>query len=435
MPSRRAFIMQAASGVLAATSVAIDRAGATGATSPNTSTNVHQDPAVRPLKLAIVGTGEITPRYLDQAQGNERARFVATCARTIKSAKARAVEYGIDAWFDDHRKMYDTIKPDAVVVASPNALHAEHSIDALRRGIHVLCEKPMATRLEDCLAMTTAAQESGARLLCLPYDASAQFRDTLKYVNESTLGVFTGAEANLSIPGGTRGQGDWTIDPKMAGGGALLGATVYPVSRLISLLGPARRVTGFVNTLIPHRIINDKATGPIDFAPPPRDASKGRTVESALDDNVTLLIEWASGQQATVRTLVGTSFAFYNTVIYGRQGTLWTSQFGNEVTVHSPERPLREGELVSWQGLKECYRVPIAPVRGWREEGLIDHFIDCIQGKARPTCSGEQQLHVHEIIFKAYEGQRTGQVQNLQTTFAPWHDIDPKFHDTRSRFI
>jgi predicted dehydrogenase len=88
---------------------------------------------------------------------------------------------------------------------------------------------------------------------------------------------------------------------------------------------------------------------------------------------------------------------------------------------------------VTWRNYKDCYQIADKDVKLPQNEGLIEHFVDCIEGRTQPTCGGEQQLHVHEILFKGYEAARTGQVQNLETTFKPWHKIDPAFHDTRSR--
>lgn len=393
MSSRREFIKQSAAvGVMTAT-----------ASRPVRSMGREK------IKLAIVGTGEISHRYLTQAAQSTRARFVATCARTMESAKARAQEYGIGAWFDDYEAMYDAAKPDAVVVATPNSAHAAPTIAALERGIHVLCEKPMATTYEECLAMSAAAQKNGALFLCLPYHATPPFLAALEHLNEETLGAFTGAEAEFVLPGVPR---PFWYDKKLTGG-AVLDALVYPMSLLISLLGPASRVTAMVNTLIPRRILEG-----------------GQTVESDMDDNAILLIEWAGGQQASVRTLWGTSFLHLGAVIYARHGALWLS--GSDVIIHSPRRPIPGAASLTWNGQESCYRIPFKPSPN---EGLIEHFVDCIEGKSQPTCGWEQQLHVHEILFKGYEAARSGQAQTLQTTFTPWHRIDPEFLDTRSRFI
>lgn len=364
------------------------------------------------IRLAMVGCGQISERFFKQAETRDDVRFVATCAKHLENAERKAREHGIDRWFDDFEAMYDVVKPDGVVVTTPHSLHTGPCLAASRRGIHVLDEKPMATSFEDCRAMVEAADASGALLMCLPFDHSAAFLTALKYLNEETMGKWTGAESVLMIPGPPRDN--WYYNRAIAHGGAMLDCLVYPMSRLISFLGPARRVTAQANTLIPKRIVGD-----------------GNRVESDVDDNVTLIVEWAGGQQAVVRTLWGTSFVRNDTTLYGRKATLW---LGNgQVTIHSPGRPVPGGEPVEWQGFSDCYRVPISPETP--NESIIDHFVESIKAGTQPRCSGHLQLHVHEILFKAYAAAETGRTQELETTFEPWHSLDPAFFDTRSDYI
>ncbi|MFC4312971.1 Gfo/Idh/MocA family protein [Steroidobacter flavus] len=425
MTNRRHFIKQAAAAVAVAGSATSrsEKEGGKSSTAagPHSETEKAQD-AVR---LAIVGTGQISHRYLKQASVSSRVRFVATCARTMESAKARAVEYGIDRWFDDYEAMLDQSRPDAVVIATPTALHARQAIAAFERGVHVLCEKPMATTLEECREMVAAAEKSGKIFLNMPFDATPQMTTALAYLNESTIGVFTGAEAQLLLPGVSRDN--WYYDRKVAGGGAGLDTLVYPVSRLVTLLGPARRVSGFSNTLIPHRLLGDGKT--IDVVPPPRNSE--RSIESSVDDNATLLIEWSTGQQAIARALWGTSLVRNDTTIYGRHGTLWLSD--GDIIIHSPERKISGGTPMTRGAYERCYSIPYK--KDQRTEGLLEHFVDCIKGVTQPTCGGQQQLHLHEILFRGYDAARSGQVQTLETTFTPWHSVDPTFHDTRTRPI
>jgi predicted dehydrogenase len=424
MSTRRDFLKQtAAASVTAATTLH----GTTKAADAKTKGKRNRTY----LRFSIVGTGQVSLRYLQQTIGNERARFVSTCARTIESAKSRAVEFGIDAWFNDYEEMYDTVKPDAVVVATPPVMHAEVSIAALKRGIHVLCEKPMAMNYDECKAMIVAAQKNGAVFLGLPYEGgNPRILAAVEHLKEATLGVFTGADAQHLYPGLSRNN--WVYDRTISGPAA--GDTlIYPISRLVNLLGPARRVTGRINTLIPHRILGDGKTH--DVAPPPRDPTNGKTVESTVDDNATLVIEWANGQQAIARTLWATSIFSYSTTIYGRRGTLWLpalASAANTVIVHSPDKPIVGATATTWYGYDDCYRIPVKELVN---DTLVDHFIDCILGLARPLCGGEQALHVHEILFKGYEAAKSGRTQELETTFTPWHEIDPAFHDTRSDFI
>jgi predicted dehydrogenase len=365
-----------------------------------------------PLNLAMIGCGDISERFFRQADALEDARFVATCARRLESAERKGREHGVERWYDDYERMLDEVRPDGVVVTTPHSLHAAPAVAALKRGIHVLNEKPMATSLDDCREMVEASESSGAILMQLPFDHSPAFLTALDYLNEERLGKFTGAEAVLLIPGPPRDN--WYYDKAVAHGGAMMDCMVYPTSRLISLLGPAAWVTARVNNLIPHRIVGG-----------------GKRVESDVDDNVTLIVEWESGQQAVIRSLWGTSFARNDTAVFGRKGTLWLD--GGNVVLHSPQRPIDGAEKVEWRGFSECYRVPVSPDKP--NESMIGHFADSIRNGRQPKCSGPLQLHVHEILFKAYRSAETGEAQRLETTFSPWHEVPPSFYRTREEFI
>lgn len=364
------------------------------------------------VRLAMVGCGQISERFFKQAAQRPDVEFVATCARTLVSARSRADQYGVPDAYDSFERMYDEVKPDGVVVTTPHSVHAAPSIAALRRGIHVLNEKPMATTLSDCREMVEAARTGGAILMNLPLDHSPAFLTVLEHLTERWIGKWTGAESVLMIPGPPRDN--WYYDRSVAQGGAMLDCLVYPLSRLISLLGPASSVSAHVNTLIPHRIVGG-----------------GKRVESDVDDNVTLIVEWPTGQQAVVRTLWGTSFTRNDTSIYGRKGTLWLS--GGQVILHAPDGGPDGAVPIEWQGLKDCWRIPIPD--STPNESHIDHFVECIHSGAAPRCSGELQLHVHEILFEAYASAERGERRTLQTTFTPWTNLDPDLYDTRSSFI
>jgi len=360
----------------------------------------------------MVGCGQISERFFKQAEARDDVTFVATCARRVANAEAKGREHGIDRWYDDYERMYDEVKPDGVVVTTPHSVHVQPAVAALDRGIHVLDEKPMATTLADCAAMVAAADRSGALLMCLPFDHNAAFLTALQHLNEQTLGKLTGAESVLLIPGPPRDN--WYYDRSVAVGGAMLDCLVYPMSRLISLLGPAARVTAMVNTLLPKRVVGG-----------------GKRVDSDVDDNVTLIVEWPTGQQAVVRTLWGTSFTRNDTTLYGRKGTLWLS--GGRVIIHRPEGAVSGATPVQWQGFRDCYEAPISA--DTPNESIIDHFVECIKSGAQPRCNGKLQLHVHEILFAAYQSAAERRTVELQTTFEPWHTVPPSLFDTRSDYI
>ncbi|WP_164821518.1 Gfo/Idh/MocA family protein [Paenibacillus koleovorans] len=367
------------------------------------------------IRLGMIGSGDISRRYFEQAAKLEDVEFVATYSRKLENAERKAAEHGVPRWYDDYRQLLDREELDAVVVTTPHSLHAEPVIAALERGLHVLNEKPMATSFEDCAQMVYLAEQQGKIFMSLPYDQNPAMLAAARYLDEAYIGKITGAEAQLSLPGPPRDN--WYYDRSVSHGGAVLDCLVYPVSRIVALLGPAVSVIAEVNTLIPNRIVGG-----------------GKRVNSDVDDNVSLIVEFSGGQHAVIRTLWGMSLKQNNTILYGRKGTIALGDSGFPLVIHSPDQPLPDAESVTWRGNTDCY-VPHATIAAMPNESMIAHFAQCIRTGTQPAQSGRQQLHVHEIMFGAYRSAETGRRYKLTTTFDHGDKLKPDIFDTRSDFI
>jgi predicted dehydrogenase len=114
------------------------------------------------FKFAIVGCGRIGQRHAEHI--NRLGKLVAVCDTVSENAKSVTERYG-GKMFANLEEMLGTCPEiDVVSVCTPNGLHAEHSVKALRAGFHVLCEKPMALTVPDCSAMINAAERANKRL-------------------------------------------------------------------------------------------------------------------------------------------------------------------------------------------------------------------------------------------------------------------------------
>ena len=112
------------------------------------------------IKVGLIGCGKIGQvRHLPEYAANPDCRITALYDINKQRAQELAQQYGATA-YDSYQALLAS-DVDAVSVCSSNASHAEIAVAALRAGKHVLCEKPMATTLEDCEAMVQAARESG----------------------------------------------------------------------------------------------------------------------------------------------------------------------------------------------------------------------------------------------------------------------------------
>lgn len=370
---------------------------------------------IRPIRLGMVGSGDISGRFFEQAALLEQVSFVAVASKHLNNAEKKAKEYQVPHWYDDYREMMKQEELDGVVVTTPHSVHAEVVIAALEQGLHVLNEKPMATSYSDCQKMVELSESNGLIFMNLPYDFNPNMVQAVSYLKESYIGKITGAEAQLSLPGPHRDN--WYYDLNISHGGAVLDCMVYPISRLIALLGPAKYVMAGVNTLIPQRIVGN-----------------GIRIKSNVDDNATIIVEFQGGQHAVIRTLWGASFVQNNTIIYGRKGTLALNDSGYDFVIHSPENVIPDAEQVTWRGVKGCY-TPEKPQAFAVDQSIVGHFVNCLRTGQPPYASVRQQLHVHEIMFGAYESARKGERFQLESTFDPRNPELTKLFDTKSNYI
>jgi UDP-N-acetyl-2-amino-2-deoxyglucuronate dehydrogenase len=114
------------------------------------------------FKFGIVGCGRIAQRHAEHIV--KLGTLTAVCDSDITRARALGEKYGADVFGSLEEMLKAKPDLDVVSVCTPNGLHAEHSIQALKAGKHVLCEKPMALSVKDCSEMIHAAERANRRL-------------------------------------------------------------------------------------------------------------------------------------------------------------------------------------------------------------------------------------------------------------------------------
>ena len=122
-----------------------------------------------PVRFAVVGLGDIAQRAVLPAFAHARGK--ATLAALVSGgAKKRRVlgpryQGAITCGYDEYDELLGSGAVDAVYLALPNQMHKDFALRAVAAGVHVLCEKPMATTVADARAMTRAAQRAGVHLM------------------------------------------------------------------------------------------------------------------------------------------------------------------------------------------------------------------------------------------------------------------------------
>lgn len=217
------------------------------------------------LNVAIIGLGFMGKTHLENYLRLEREgadiRVVALCdadetklngggaAGNIDTVKEE-VDYGRFRKYTSIEEMLEREERlDLVDITLPTHLHRQTAVPCLNRGIHVLCEKPMALSASDCEAMIEAAEKSGKKLMigqCLRFWPAYVYLKEL--VENGTFGK--PVSGSFFRGGGTPGWGPWVLD-KHKGGGALMDMHVHDTDTINWLYGKPEAVSCLAKNIIP----------------------------------------------------------------------------------------------------------------------------------------------------------------------------------------
>jgi predicted dehydrogenase len=122
----------------------------------------------RKVRYAVVGAGWIAQEdFMPGIAKTGNSVMTALVTGDAKKGRKLSEEYEIDhvCAYDGFDALVKSGKIDAIYLATPNTMHRDFTVRALKSGIHVLCEKPMAPTIADCRAMIDAGKKSNARLM------------------------------------------------------------------------------------------------------------------------------------------------------------------------------------------------------------------------------------------------------------------------------
>lgn len=209
-----------------------------------------------PFRVVVAGIGSFTQRVLlPGLLATPSVEVAGIFGRTRERVRDTAARLGAGAAFDDYAAMLDATRPDAVVIATPNDVHAPMVLEAVGRGLHVLCEKPLGTNLAEAEAMDRAARGAGVRTaMNFTYRSTTPFRHAwalikagaVGHVRHVTVTFHQAVRADPAAPISFRNL-------RERGGGALLDVGPHMVDALRWLVGEVDAVVGATQTCITTR--------------------------------------------------------------------------------------------------------------------------------------------------------------------------------------
>jgi len=199
------------------------------------------------VRIGIGGLG-IGRYHLKCFSKNENAEVVAVADPDQPLANSLAKKYDVPKVYKDYSELNADPGIDAVVVALPNSLHHTASIEAMRAGKHVLCEKPMAISDTAAEEMAKVASETGCKLMIA---FNSRFKEETQFlkraVDDGQLGDIYYAKAvafrrrgtpQIDFPPtGDMGRGHWFVEKDEAGSGALFDIGVHVLDSVLWLMG------------------------------------------------------------------------------------------------------------------------------------------------------------------------------------------------------
>ncbi len=199
------------------------------------------------FRVAVIGCGAIAGNHINGIMASGQS-IVALCDIDRAAAEGKNEEYKLSASvYTDYITMLDKVKPDIVHICTPHYLHAQMCVEALGRGINVLCEKPLSINMEQLHAVLAAEKASTAKLgVCQQNRFEPRMLWLMDYIAEH------GVKSGLGIVSWERTQkyyasGAWRGTILEEGGGVMINQALHTLDILQHLCGMPTHLTAHVD--------------------------------------------------------------------------------------------------------------------------------------------------------------------------------------------
>ena len=340
------------------------------------------------IKIGIIGAGSIVRyRHLPETRDNEHAEVGAVCDVVRERAEEMAVKYNCKA-YTDYKDLIADRELDAVIVAATNTTHAEMTIAALQAGKDVLCEKPMATNLEDAQKMIDTAKKSGRKLMIAHNQRLEVANQKAKEIIQSgKLGKVLTFRSVFGHPGceywAIDGENTWFFKKSITSMGCLGDLAIHKLDLLHWIMEDDYvEVSAFADTL--NKTYSD-----------------GKLID--VEDNATCILRTKKGATGTVIVSWTYQKEDNSSTFYCEKGVL-------HLYAH-PDYSL----IVDYDHEKAEYHKTGKKSSNVEQvkSGIIDSFADCIINDTEPPIPGTEGYKALETVLACLESSKTGKVVKI----------------------
>lgn len=337
------------------------------------------------IKIGIVGCGRISQSHFDSINKyKEEIKLAAICDIDDDLLAEHSKKYNVPG-YSNIEEMLKNEDINLVSLCTPSGIHPEQTVLAAKNKVHVLTEKPMATRWTDGIRMIKACDEAGVYLFVVKQNRSNPTLKLLKRaVLEKRFGRIHMAHVNVFwtrpqsyYDQGNGWRGTWEFD-----GGALMNQASHYVDLLDWLIGPVEKVQAMMST----------------------------TRDIEVEDSCVLNLKWRNGAlgSMSITMLTFPKNLEGSITIIGEKGTVRVGgSAANEIQHWQFDEPMDYDQLIADANYE------ITSVYGFGHSIFYKNVIDVLRERGKPATDGREGLKSLEIIIAAYLSARDGKTITL----------------------
>lgn len=339
----------------------------------------------RKLRMGVVGLG-MGAGHVKGYQEDGRAEVVALCDVDGARLEAAGAKFGVSELFTDAGEMFRQVELDGVSIATPNKFHAPLTIAAFRKGLHVLCEKPMAMTVREAERMLEASKKARRNLMInFSYRFSDMSYALKQQVEAGVVGDIYFGRTVWHRRRGVPGFGGWFGQKELAGGGPLIDLGVHRLDLALWLMGYPEPVSVSGAT---HAVI---AT----------EMARKQRKKFSVEDLGCGLVKFANGATLIVEASWALNISEPEnmvTLLCGTKGGLTQKNVGGWYDFAAEVYTEEGGNLYTKKLDQALTPAPSA----------YSEFVSSILEKRTPMASGEDGLKVMKILEGIYRSAETG---------------------------
>lgn len=350
------------------------------------------------MRFGILGCGVIGPQHARAISGLPDAAQLVAVADTVPGrARELAEEFGCDC----HDNLVDLLvrdDVDAVCVCTPSGMHAEHAMDAIRAGKHVVIEKPVDVQLGVIDALIEVQRATDRKVAVI---SQHRFDPATRIVHDAARGGRFGrltvgaAQVRWWRSQGYYNSGEWRGTWALDGGGSLMNQSIHTLDLLQWVMGPVTEVCAYTGLLAHERIeVEDVAVAILRFESGALGVLEATT---AAYPGLSARLEVHGDRGSAV--IDDDELAYYHAAAEGERGAAYGGGDTNQAAEILREHGRREAGATAGSD-------PSSLSMAHRDQ--LEDFVAAVREGREPLVNVEEARKVVAVILAVYDSARNG---------------------------